>query len=275
MFWGTVLPRLDIHRPSLIEPADYEFLTDFYQGANADLMRDYAYENRSHREFQEASPLFDGNWSTKGSCDHCGASFSYGVCYRHLPTGELINVGHICAAGTLSFPSRVEMKRKEAAERGRVLRMVEEFTEENEAVVFHLQEFKAENSFYSDLWMKLHKYGELSERQVAAVERNIDADIERRAKWEAEKANAVPVPTGRMQICGEVKTTKVQESDFGDQVKMLVLDDRGFKVWGTVPNSIYNVSKGERVSFMAQVAPTEKDAYFGIFKRPTQAKLIS
>jgi hypothetical protein len=52
---------------------------------------------------------------------------------------------------------------------------------------------------------------------------------------------------------------------------MLVQDDRGFKVWGSVPSNLYD-AKGRSVSFSAAIQPSEDDDKFGFFKRPTKAK---
>ena len=63
-------------------------------------------------------------------------------------------------------------------------------------------------------------------------------------------------------------TTKWQDSHFGITLKMLVRDDRGFKVWGTVPSSLPNTESGDRVTFIAAVEASDDDETFGFFKRP-------
>ena len=90
------------------------------------------------------------------------------------------------------------------------------------------------------------------------------------AKRQAVLEAAEPCPTGKVEISGIVLTTKWQESMYGSTLKMLVQDDRGFKVWGSVPSKLENV-KGRSVSFSATVQPSEDDEKFGFFKRPTKA----
>ena len=51
---------------------------------------------------------------------------------------------------------------------------------------------------------------------------------------------------------------------------MLVKDDLGFKVLGSVPAKLAK-AKGRSVSFSATVQPSEDDEKFGFFKRPTKA----
>lgn len=91
-----------------------------------------------------------------------------------------------------------------------------------------------------------------------------------KAAQEAEYEAAEPCPTGRVAITGDVITTKLQEGYYNDTWKMLVKDDRGFKVWGSIPSSL-KAARGDRVTFMAAVEPSEDDEKFGFFKRPTKA----
>jgi hypothetical protein len=96
-----------------------------------------------------------------------------------------------------------------------------------------------------DIIGKLVRYGSISEKQESFLHKLVDKvdnhatrQAEYDAKREAERQAADPCPTGRVEITGEVISTKVQESQYGDQLKMLVKDDRGFKVWGSIPSSL-------------------------------------
>ena len=98
----------------------------------------------------------------------------------------------------------------------------------------------------------------------------VAAAAAQRAAEQAELDAAEPCPTGRVEITGEILAIKLQEGYYGDTWKMLVKDDRGFKVWGSIPSSLH-ASRGVRVSFMAAVEPSADDDKFGFFKRPTKA----
>lgn len=98
----------------------------------------------------------------------------------------------------------------------------------------------------------------------------VAAAAAQRAAEQAELDAAEPCPTGRVAITGEILATKLQESYYGDTWKMLVKDDRGFKVWGSIPSSLH-ASRGARVTFMAAVEPSRDDDKFGFYKRPTKA----
>tara|TARA_B100000123_G_scaffold78933_1_gene56691 strand:- start:5738 stop:6523 length:786 start_codon:yes stop_codon:yes gene_type:complete len=101
---------------------------------------------------------------------------------------------------------------------------------------------------------------------------------EREAQWAEEKAKAQDVPTGTVNISGEVLKVALQETRFGQVAKMTVKDHQnGFVVWGSVPTifdeegKLLTVGKGDHITFTASVTPSEKDAKFGFFKRPRKA----
>ena len=98
----------------------------------------------------------------------------------------------------------------------------------------------------------------------------VAAAVAQRAAEQAELDAAERCPTGRVEITGEILAIKLQESYYGDTLKMLVKDDRGFKVWGSIPSSLH-ASRGARVTFMAAVEPSRDDDKFGFYKRPTKA----
>jgi len=140
------------------------------------------------------------------------------------------------------------------------------------------------------------------ERQ-AYIKRNFWKKIAsgiRQAVWAAERQAehqaAEAITAGKQMITGEIISTKwVDGFAYGQRVlKMVVRDDRGFKVWGTVPQAIidevvyqtqirfgpdtsydYGVLKGQRVTFTATVEASNDDDKFGFFKRPTKAAIAA
>jgi hypothetical protein len=131
-----------------------------------------------------------------------------------------------------------------------------------------------------DMAWKVQKYGDLSDKQVAFARRMLgwlaeaeEKHAEREAATEAKIAAGVEVPEGRIVIEGTVLSTKWVESQFGSTQKMLVENEQGWKVWGSVPSSI-EVDKGTKVQFTATVERSKDDALFGFFKRPAKASTI-
>lgn len=89
------------------------------------------------------------------------------------------------------------------------------------------------------------------------------------------------VPEGRYEITGEILYTKWYESDYGPCLKCTIRDDRGFRVFGSVPTAIVDYTESEKIDLIGQrihltgtVTQTEDDNKFGFFKRPAKAELI-
>lgn len=144
------------------------------------------------------------------------------------------------------------------------------------------------NAFLSDLWTKAFDY-ELSEKQIAAAAKSLQSKADREAERAAEKAALSEVQVGKQTITGTIVSVKYKDSQFGGAWKMTVLDDRNFKVWGTVPTAIFDQQreeavegenpfaehlKGRKVTFNAAVTASDDDKTFGFFKRPTKATLL-
>lgn len=106
-----------------------------------------------------------------------------------------------------------------------------------------------------------------------AYSRFLDREADRAAEAEAA-VDAEPVPTGRIVVTGKVIKLAERYSDYGVTLKATVLDDRGFKVWVTVPRAISDVERGDRVTFDATVEPSRDDEFFGFGKRPTKARVL-
>lgn len=95
-----------------------------------------------------------------------------------------------------------------------------------------------------------------------------------RAERDAAHEAGENAPEGRVIITGTVLAFKRQESMYGDVLKMLVQDDRGFRVWGSVPVSLEDAERESRITFTATVTASDKDAKFGFFKRPAKATVL-
>jgi hypothetical protein len=274
--------RTDVHRPSTMDPADYENIGDY----DTHDEEGYFYMTPEATELHNSGAI-DYFGDGRGRCDHCGHPGTRRfVMYLHHPTQKIVCVGWDCAVklGAENL-SQLQMKKRGEANRRRALVIAwRAENADNEAVWNFLNEQLDNgnhgwNGFYFDLLHKLNRYGSLSEKQVAAALRSRDRDAEHAAKREAEKADASPVITGKVTITGTILSTKWQDSAYGSTLKMLVRDDRGFKVWGTCPASLdcsgVTAEKGDRVTFTATVEASRDDETFGFFKRPTGAERVA
>lgn len=278
--------RTDIHRPSEIDPANYEYIELEYFGPSeegADIAGDgwkYIEEHMKQTGGEYA------NHEHGGSCQVCGASAFYLATFYHAETNSYIRAGQSCTfkmgATVKGAFTRIRKMVKNAKDfatgRAKAEKALADKNLSRAWEIFNAEYEGAapnEESIIRDIVTKLIRYGSLSEKQFAFVAKlfeKIDTRPEREAKRAAEDAAAEDCPEGRIEITGEVLTTKSEDSAYGMTYKMLVRDDRGFKVWGTVPSSLdFNLDYGWRVSFTAAVTPSGDDPKFGFYKRPTKA----
>lgn len=291
--------RTDPHHENVLRPEDYEVQEYIYtklpplgfdmSAAGLAHFRTMIDEFRADMErvnslLAQKGNMIHGGWS---SCDHCGAHYHHGALLKHIPTGHYITVGWQCAEqrfemGNAAFQrKRIEKVMKAIrARRGRFSKL-RKFVEENPSVRL-LSQYR-DIQFFKSLRTQLMERCTLSEKQVDCI----PAAIERQEKWKAERIErdermpeATPVIEGRIDITGEVLSTKLQDSDYGTQYKWLVIDDRGFKVWGTIPNAALDFGslselRGKRVTFTAAVTKSDRDESFGFYKRPTCPKVLA
>jgi hypothetical protein len=88
-----------------------------------------------------------------------------------------------------------------------------------------------------------------------------------------------PVVVGKgVTVEGKVLTVKERPGFRGGYtLKMLVKDERGFKVWGTVPRALVaaKAERGSVVRFVANTKVSDDDETFGFFSRPRKAELLA
>lgn len=272
--------RTDIHSPTnlVTEDYDYVFAYDREQGGaligimSTDEGRAWWTEIRTNM-----ASIHD-----QGQCDHCGAYLRYVAILKHLPTGQYIEVGETCLANRFERATAEFHALRQAAQldrqQQRIVQARAAFVAENpdlawmDGEVDGFPEASRTNSFVQDVARKLRRYGELSERQINAVRTAVVRDAERAAAREVEAQEpTVNAPTGRVEVTGEVLSTKWQESDFGDTLKMLVkitTDDGSWKLWTTVPSAL-TVERGDTVHIKVTVTPSNNDPAFAYGKRPS------
>ena len=223
-----------------------------------------------------------GRFATRGTCDHCGAAFHYGARFIN-DAGDSLIVGNICATNTMGLTGheyadrRIRQTVQAARSKAKADAKVAALAPNRRAALEY------GHSISYDLRAKFRKYHSLSVKQWALAKKLKREGDERDARFAEERAQCNPIPAdvleGRTTIAGEVVSTKMQEGYYGTTYKMLVKDDRGFKVWGTVPASIdeavYNGRLEDdatiRVEFVATIEASDDDDTFGFFKRPAKA----
>lgn len=254
----TTKTRTDVHRPSTIIPADYTHVMEFgreYAGRDgSEFFEEWTGMNEAIDLYEEHGAYVHGGghrdrWYAVLRCDHCGARYKYGSLFRHEPTGEIISVGHDCAASIglaydEAWAKRIQDNaarvRKVELERRERFHGLRTFARANRSVLALL---KVDHHITKDIRSKLISTGArwgLSEKQV-----NLLAKLAVDASKPAEKHVAVPVDGERIRIEGTVVSTKWKDSDYGGGLKMTVkveTPEGSWLVWGSVPDALYNAA---------------------------------
>lgn len=280
-----MLKRTDRHRPSVIIPSDYEFVS-FHSHRDEDVVA-ATMEQQAFRQHMQATGGKFSSHEHGGTCHVCGNVHAITVArFYHSLSNTYVEVGETCAhkldgGEALDFRSfRERVKRGTAVKAGKA-KAQKFLTENGLAAAWDVYTAESGDTFAEttvcDIVNKLVRYGSVSDKQVAflgkLVKQIADAPaVEAARAAEAEAAD--PVPTGRIAVTGEVLTVKGQDTSFGYVTKMLVRAEGGYKLWGTVPRSILDdITVGNTVAFIATLKPSPDDAKFGFYSRPSKAAL--
>lgn len=83
-----------------------------------------------------------------------------------------------------------------------------------------------------------------------------------------------PKPTKRHQIIGTViAVNEVDDSYYGLRVTLLMTTQGGYKLFGTCPRPLYDVSPGDSIAFDCKIK--FRDTGYGYINRPTKAKILT
>jgi hypothetical protein len=283
------MTRTDTHRPSVIEPTEYQFVS-FHdhrpEAAVAQIAEREAF--RAHRE-RTGGKFSDHDHG--GVCHVCGNAHALTVArFWHEPTNRYIEVGETCAeklwhgerASFASFRAKVAAGVEAAAGKAKAQRIL---TEAGIAAAWGVYQSDwandagSEEGIIRDIVGRLVRYGSISDKQAALIAKLI-GQIERRAEIaaqrEAEAAAALPIPSfaGRVTVEGVIVSRKIVEGFYGDAIKIVVKADDGWRVYGTEPSSV-EAKVGDRIRFDAAITVSGDDPKFGFFKRPTKPEVVA
>lgn len=154
------------------------------------------------------------------------------------------------------------------------------YVEANADVLARLTAYAGSNDFLLDLARQHDGEKMLTERQLEAAGRSFEREAAFEARKAAEAATAAECPEGTQVLDGVILSTRVDDGYMGGAVVKMLVKCAGFKVWGTVPASLYSSVRrheeliGSRVRFTATVTRSNDDASFGFYSRPRKAELI-
>lgn len=274
-----------VHNPSNFEPSDYEVVDyldnrrPMYCGGTVE-----AYEAEVEFWKSEIARVFGNGDFTVGvkkihRCAHCGnGRVRWIAAVLHVPTREVVAFGSECV-NRLGFKDRAAFKLAQIQAKAEAIkaRFVvwnkrTAYLEAHPEVVAALAEMDnpvhARNSFAVDIVGKLNHWGDLSDKQAAALVASLKRDHEFAAKRAAEATEVKgDAPSGRQTVTGEVLSIKEYEGGFGYTYKMLVKLDNNSRVFVSKPSG-HGIERGWRITFTATFTPKDDDKSFAFGKRP-------
>lgn len=270
--------RTDIHRPVSFDPEAYEFShagTFSSEDFLAEVRKDAARMMKIRR---------DEGWTMAphqhaGQCGHCGARLVHYAVMLHLPSREMIEVGETCLdnrfeMATATFQSWRKARAGKRAADAKAEKIAN--TLAAHPMLEQLGKWAEKSDFIRDIAAKFMHYGEMSERQIAAVEKAMQREIDREAQKaeEAEAMSTVPAMTaGRRLISGTIISKKYVQNDYsyygGTTAKIVIRDAEGYRYYGTLPSAVCDLEKGAHLQIVATIKPSNDDKHFGFFSRPT------
>lgn len=274
--------RTDVHAPKNLKPEDYEFVgCGNYSTADLDAYTPYI------------GHLIDEGWSfdSEGAgCRHCGQFIIYFAILKHIPSHKLIKVGETCLDNRFSLANAEFQKLRKAAKLNRERKRLSDKRKEFLALKENAEAFEWAKEQQGEFEYKfcgyIDRYGEASDKFVAAILRSKARAEEWAAKRAEEAEHAMSVIEGRYQIRGEILSAKWKFTTFGDTLKIVVKDEGEYKVHGTCPAAILNEAnaqganddpsalKGLNVTFTATVKASDDDKTFGFFSRPVNGVIL-
>lgn len=306
------MARTDIHRPSEIKPEDYEFVCVQYLWTTGDDAIGEASYNKEQQEiFWHHREKTGGKFAAiehGGTCYCCGATARFVARYYHPQTNSYIDLGQRCAIkldegedDAFRTLRRAVANTRAAIAGKRKAKLILSDLGLNQAwEIYEAGKYydTREESTVLDIVRKVVQYGQISENQAELVKNLLNyinnkeaVEAERKAKRDAENANAAPCPAGKVKITGTILSVKVKEHNYGTDLKILVRDVTGFKVYGNLPKVLNDLIEWRRdnfsdeniprlkqkevtIEFEASVTPSTDDPKFGFFKRPTKTKIL-
>lgn len=276
--------RKDIHRPSVIVPADYSFVA--FDHIKIDGLGDAAWAMENRRRIQSHMAQTGGTYSNHehgGVCHICGSvNAIYTALFYHEPTNTYVRVGQDCAdqldAGIVpAFRTFIENTRGAVAvakgKKAAQVTLQEKGLSRAWEIYLDLSiQADGADGTIRDIVGKLVAYGNLSDKQfsfLASLIKRVDTWAETQKKRAEEAAKALPVPTGRVVVEGTIIKVAEAVNDFGIRTVITVKSADGWVVWGTAYAGL-DPKVGETVKFKATITASDKPN-FGFFKRPIGA----
>lgn len=286
------MTRNDVHRPSVINPGDYEYVGQ--ELIKIEGLADCHFIIAERQRIRAHMERTGGTYSHHvhgGNCHVCGSvNAVYTVLFYHTQTNSYVRTGSECAeklgyGDTEVFRHQVRSALEQVAGKRKAQALLELHGLGMAWEVYNAQvadDERREEPVIRDLVHSQIKYGSLTDPQLSLLRRMVDnvvnrATLDAQRAAEAEAAKPVPVTDKRMTVRGKIVHVKVMDHarGFCGPDKMLIQHADGWKLWGTLPSGLERPARGAEVEFNAKVKVSDKDPKFGYFSRPTKAVFVN
>lgn len=276
--------RTDIHKPSSIVAADYNYICSFSY-PTAKVLGGVGMVKL--RQLRGERPHDFANIN-HGCCDICGASFIHGDVWEHRESRALILVGHVCATKMDMVANRSEWlaERRSVRRAGWMAARRRVRWSQMRAQLVERPELgrllRTDHRIVADMRMRVIAGVRLTDKQMALLEKLALPKV---------VEPLVPVPAGRFEVEAIIVSTKFVETMYGGTLKMLIRVEIRDEYWGevvgvwkafgTVPSLLgdrvfkHGPLAGTRVRLRAKFEPSSKDVGFGFFSRPVLVEVLS
>ncbi len=299
------MSRDDVHRPSAIVPADYEAVRDYHISSTLSgypipsfgIDCEMAFVSSITRErvvgkhgtgdrcciarLRAAGYKF-ADVGGIGRCSICGACFVYGEVFRHKPTGELVHMGHECAAKYQIMADRSESDMALGRAKAQMAREIQTKVNAEERAAFlagHAglaEALETKHRIVEAIAEKFRTYRNLTDKQIALVFK-LAAEAKMPAKPEEKN---IPAPVGKETFRGKVVSIKCRPDPYAPwkQVSKATIkvttDDGVWLAWGSVPSLKDDfVHVGDELEIKATLQ-AGRDAHFVFMKRPRATLIV-
>ena len=286
--------RTDVHRPSSpdFDPEAYACYGVF--DTHVDAVWDRKARNEAVNRLVARG--FRSGAGSSGQCGHCGTPIRYAALMVREDVQEYIFVGETCLEGRFDALTAPEFQRlRETArlnkERATKNERTAALVADHPILVWLTYMDTRPDTFLGDMREAFEK-GRMTDRQIEAAEKAIVRQTERNDQIAARAAAGIVAPEGRVTVEGEIVAVKETDGYRGPVWKMTVKADAGWRVWVTVPESVwssYEVVKaaryhgvygnhalmGQRVRFTATLERSRNDGSLAYGKRPTKTEVVT
>lgn len=275
------MKRTDPHKPGNIVPFDYEYVLSYCSPGSQ------PWDSWNMVAVRALHSNIDyGRGETKlfgqtGKCGICGAAYRNGDVWRHVPTGDIVHVGHNCAdkysmvTERPGFEAALELlKKRRAAFIAETKRQMlrEKFLASQPGLE---EALVGDHDILRNMSQSLTRWGSLTPKQVAFAMKLYTENKARKENPPPEEKH-VAAPIGRQLIRGRVVSKKTYDSDYGSSTKITIkveTPDGSWLAWGSTFSTAGVFERGDMIEFKATLSPG-REAHFAFFKRPTDGRVI-